>query len=129
MVRRTMILEKTCIRGDQTTFRNFRGEHKVGVTMLIGSQLSSSAGQPVVNNWVGATGRVRWIGPEGATIVSEPVGGQPVVFSNGITCALYIYTPHVSDLLWRVMRDIGALVDFQDFYDLPPNYSPKPLGR
>ncbi len=129
MVRRTMVLEKTCIRGDQTTFVNYRGQHKVGVTMLIGSLQSSSAGQFVANNWVGATGNVRWIGPEGATIFSEPVGGTPVVFSNGITCALYIYTPHVSDLLWRVMRDIGALVDFRDTYNLPADYKPRDLIR
>jgi hypothetical protein len=130
MVRRTMILEKTCIRGDHTMFINFRGEHKVGARMLIGSGLASSTGQFVTaGTWVGATGNVRQIGAAGAMIYNEPVGGQPVVFSNGITCALYIYTPHVSDLLWRVMRDIGALVDFRNYYGLPIDYVPKPIGR
>lgn len=53
--------------------------------------------------------------------------GQSLILGNGITCALYIYTPHISDLLWRVMRGYNVLYDFRDKYNLPSDYTPKPI--
>jgi hypothetical protein len=56
------------------------------------------------------------------------IDGQPVTLGNGMTCATYIYTPHFSDLAWRVMRDLDALFYIGGNYNLPENYKPKPLN-
>jgi hypothetical protein len=56
------------------------------------------------------------------------IDGQPVYLGNGITCALYIYTPHISDLLWRVMNGYGILYDYRDEYNLPDDYQPSPIS-
>jgi len=56
------------------------------------------------------------------------ISGQAVVLRNGITCALYIYTPHISDLSWRIMKDLNGFYNFQTDYNLPPDYKPKPLS-
>jgi hypothetical protein len=53
-------------------------------------------------------------------------GGQKVTFMNGLTCSLYIYTPHVADkdLFWRVMRDLKGFDNFREGLDLPNDYNP-----
>jgi len=57
------------------------------------------------------------------------INGQNVFLANGITCAIYVYTPHFSDLQWRIMRDMNGFTDFRDEYNLPDDYKPKPVGR
>lgn len=91
MVRRLRLLEQMCIRGGVYSFKNSRGDHKVGSTVM--------------------------------------VDGTPTILLNGITCALYVYTPHFwgNNLHWLVMKDLNALYDFRDEYELPENYTPKPI--
>lgn len=57
------------------------------------------------------------------------IDGQNVYLANGITCAIYVYTPHFSNLQWLVMRDLNGFYDFRDEYNLPENYTPKKIGR
>jgi hypothetical protein len=56
------------------------------------------------------------------------INGQLVQLGNGITCALYIYTPHISPLLWSVMNGYGILYDYRDEYNLLDNYQPSPIS-
>lgn len=56
------------------------------------------------------------------------IDGQPILLKNGITCALYIYTPHISDLQWRIMSDLNGFFDFRDEYNLPDDYNPKNIS-
>jgi hypothetical protein len=59
------------------------------------------------------------------------INGEQVYLSNGITCALYVYTPHFwgNQLHWLVMKDLNGFYDYRDKYNLPENYKPKPLAR
>ncbi len=54
------------------------------------------------------------------------LSGQPVTYENGMTCSLYIYTPHISDSIWKVMKDLGGLEnDFNNKFNLGNEYLPK----
>jgi hypothetical protein len=54
------------------------------------------------------------------------IDNQPVILKNGITCSMYIYTPHFSaqNLVWQIMRDIGADRNLIEVIGLNPNYKP-----
>lgn len=56
------------------------------------------------------------------------IDGQNILLTNGITCAIYVYTPHISNLQWLIMRDLNGFYDFRDEYNLPDNYTPKKVG-
>lgn len=56
------------------------------------------------------------------------VSGQDVYLANGITCAMYVYTPHISNLQWSIMRDLNGFVDFRDEYNLPDDYKPRNIA-
>lgn len=40
------------------------------------------------------------------------IGGQNVTLNNGITCAMYVYTPHISNLTASVLRNMQGDVNF-----------------
>lgn len=61
----------------------------------------------------------------GSTVI---INNQQIFLSNGITCALYVYTPHISNLQWLIMRDLKGFYDFRDEYNLPEDYTPKKVG-
>jgi hypothetical protein len=54
------------------------------------------------------------------------IDGEQTLLQNGITCALYVYTPHFwgNNLHWLIMSDLNAFFDFRDEYNLPDNYKP-----
>ncbi len=55
------------------------------------------------------------------------IGGQEVTLKNGITCAMYIYTPHISDSTARVLRSIDGDSDFIEDSGRDPNHKPYPV--
>ncbi len=52
------------------------------------------------------------------------LSNQDVFLSNGITCAMYIYTPHISFSTANIMRNIGGDIDFLEETGRNPNHKP-----
>lgn len=61
---------------------------------------------------------------------SVNIDGEQILLQNGITCALYVYTPHFwgNNLHWLIMSDLNAFFDFRDEYNLPDNYQTKKIS-
>lgn len=55
--------------------------------------------------------------------------GIPVILKNDITCALYIYTPHVSSLLWSTMYGYAVLSSLYERFGVPEDYVPTDMVR
>jgi hypothetical protein len=56
------------------------------------------------------------------------IDGTPVLLKNGITCALYVYTPHIYNSqynVWRIMKELGADQYLINIDGIDPNYRPK----
>ncbi len=58
----------------------------------------------------------------GSTVI---IGNTQVYLSNGITCAMYIYTPHISFSTARIMKEIKGDVDFVNQTNRDPGYIPR----
>ena len=58
------------------------------------------------------------------------IDGEQTLLQNGITCALYVYTPHFwgNNLHWLIMSDLNGFFDFRDEYNLPDNYKPNKVS-
>ncbi len=57
------------------------------------------------------------------------ISNQQITLKNGITCAMYIYTPHVSsqNLTYNVMRQVRVDQNLVEKVGLDPNYVPKSI--
>ncbi len=55
------------------------------------------------------------------------LSNQDVFLSNGITCAMYIYTPHISFSTAKVMKNIEGDVGFLEETDRNFDYIPSPI--
>ena len=57
------------------------------------------------------------------------VSDQQIVLKNGITCAMYIYTPHVSAqlLTYNLLRQFQIDRNYIEVRGIDPNYRPSPL--
>lgn len=55
------------------------------------------------------------------------ISNQQIVLKNGITCAMYIYTPHVSsqNLTYNVMKQIRIDNNYVELRGIDPNYNPR----
>lgn len=54
------------------------------------------------------------------------INNQPIILRNGITCAMYIYTPHTSaqQLHWSIMRQIRADQNLVEVVGIDSSYTP-----
>ena len=69
----------------------------------------------------------RWLGGgnfKTGNIVT--INSQSIYLGNGITCALYIYTPHISaqELFYNVYLDLKGNIDLTNVIGLPNDYIP-----
>lgn len=57
------------------------------------------------------------------------ISNQNINLKNGITCAMYIYTPHVSaqELTYNIMKEIRLDFAYLERIGLDPSYAPKTI--
>jgi hypothetical protein len=57
------------------------------------------------------------------------INSQPVVLRNGITCAFYIYTPHISaqQLTYTLLKELQIDRNFVQVIGIDPNYTPRAM--
>lgn len=57
------------------------------------------------------------------------ISGRLITLINGISCSLYIYTPHISSqrLLLQIMQELNIDRNFAEIRGLPPEYIPSLL--
>jgi len=58
----------------------------------------------------------------GSTVI---ISNTQVYLSNGITCAMYIYTPHISFSTARIMKETQGDIDFINQTNRDPGYIPR----
>ena len=58
------------------------------------------------------------------------ISGQRIALRNGITCAMYIYTPHVSaqQLTYNIMREVKLDRNYVSRAGIDPSYTPRTIG-
>lgn len=57
------------------------------------------------------------------------INGTPIQLKNGISCSMYIYTPHISSqrLALQVMIELQIDKNLMEVKGIPPDYIPAPL--
>ena len=57
------------------------------------------------------------------------IDGEPLVLKNGITCAMYIYTPHVSAqlLTYNLLKQFQVDRNYIEIRGVDPDYRPQPI--
>jgi hypothetical protein len=72
-------------------------------------------------------GTYAFIGAGGQFQVGNTVNiqGQNIKLENGITCAMYIYTPGSQQNFYNIFKSIGGAVDLVEVRGLPADFRPK----